>query len=190
MWEPSPDALAAASPVPYDVPPQWTGPESCAGNLRPGARALGEYTKAHLGVRSVSGYSCVADGNIAGRTSMHGTGRAIDLMHPTDGAAVADWLIANSGELGVQLVIWDHGVWQGSRGARAFSRYTGPNPHTDHVHVELTEAGAARAAPGLSAPEPSPGGARVPTWLLVGAGLVALFAVLEPKRARALVRAI
>jgi len=79
--------------------------------------------------------------------SLHAVGRAADVMVPRqslagpEGTSLANWLVENAQALGVQLVIWDHSVWQGSsRPERRFTPYSGPNPHVDHVHVELTAA--------------------------------------------------
>jgi hypothetical protein len=83
--------------------------------------------------------------------SLHAVGRAADVMVPQlagpHGLALANWLVENAQALGVQLVIWDHSVWQGSRdAAHRLTPYGGANPHTDHVHVELTAAPGAAFA--------------------------------------------
>jgi len=92
-----------------------------------------------------------------GTLSMHATGRAADVMVPVpsgpEGKALADWLVENAAPLGVQLVIWDRSVWQGSLPVRSrFSAYTGANPHTDHVHVELTTHPGPRLDPAMQEP--------------------------------------
>jgi hypothetical protein len=93
-----------------------------------------------------------------GTLSMHSTGRAADVMVPTisgpEGLALANWLVQHAKELGVQYVIWDRMAWQGNRpvGSR-FQPYRaretlGPSlAHTNHVHVELTEAPGPWLAP-------------------------------------------
>lgn len=100
--------------------------------------------------------------------SVHGVGRALDVMvvgldrarpgHRTAlspesyalGTAIANWLVQNCDQLGVQLVIWDHKFFQPSYLPRRLRTYTGPNPHTDHVHVEV------KLAPGSALAEPGP----------------------------------
>src|SRR6185369_9310993 len=78
--------------------------------------------------------------------SVHGSGRALDIMIPTDhgdadngvGDAIANWLITNSHTIGVQYLIWDHTQWSASRSTGRVRAYTGPIPHIDHIHAEIT----------------------------------------------------
>lgn len=85
--------------------------------------------------------------------SVHATGRAIDLMVPmtggdadnTLGDAVAAWLVENAEYIGIQRVIWDRAFWNGERGFGLLS--SASLPHTDHLHVELSVAGADRRTP-------------------------------------------
>src|SRR6185369_9333005 len=78
--------------------------------------------------------------------SVHGSGRALDIMIPTDhgdadngvGDAIANWLITNSHTIGVQYLIWDHTQWSASRSTGRVRPYTGPIPHIDHIHAEIT----------------------------------------------------
>jgi MYXO-CTERM domain-containing protein len=83
--------------------------------------------------------------------SVHGTGRALDVMIPTvkgapnraAGDKIANWLILNAQQIGVQLIIWNRTIWR-SNGTNDAS-YGGPIPHLDHLHVELTEEAAAHS---------------------------------------------
>ena len=85
--------------------------------------------------------------------SVHATGRAIDLMVPLTGGdadnprgdEVANWLVENASYIGLQRVIWDRAYWNGERGFGLLS--SASLPHTDHLHVELGVAGAARQTP-------------------------------------------
>lgn len=105
-------------------------------------------------------------------SSDHRNRRCIDYMvigQPTAAArvrlgdAIVAYHIKNAKRLGVNGVIWNHGVWgfpheggQGSyRGPYAKRRkYTGTsNPHTDHVHVEYD--GSAYVGP-VKPPTPTP----------------------------------
>ncbi len=134
---------------------------SCSGGLLPGSRTLGDEIKRKFpgniaspgrGLPAVQGYNCrrVRGG---GGLSLHATGRALDVFIPrsrgaadnTKGDAIANWLVENARELGVQAVIWDRGAW--SVRTKRIVRYTGLHPHDDHVHVELVAAAAAERLP-------------------------------------------
>jgi hypothetical protein len=122
--------------------------EKCSGGLKPGTKELGDMLNKKFDdeISRWDGYACRT--NTAKRTqlSVHAVGRAIDVM-TRKGDPIANYLITNSSVLGVQLVIWNRTVWRiTSTGAKS-KAYTGPIPHTDHVHVELTRE-AAKDGPG------------------------------------------
>lgn len=134
----------------YDGAPLWTGTRACSGRLKTGSRLLGEYLlDQYAVVTSVGGYACRRNTADRSRMSVHGTGRALDIFIPKkDGTAdnargdrLANWLVSNAARIGVQLIIWDRTVWRANGTNDA--RYTGPHPHDDHIHVELTNAGGA-----------------------------------------------
>lgn len=116
---------------------------SCTGSATPGARALmswflGAYTA--QGGRNLGIYNCRS---VAGTTttSLHGEGRAADLGVPVGAGwaqTLADRLVALSAELGIQCVIHNRRIWSGSYPNAGWRTYTGSNPHTDHLHVELS----------------------------------------------------
>ncbi|MDO9019258.1 MAG: SH3 domain-containing protein [Deltaproteobacteria bacterium] len=180
-WIPSASAAAAGDRQwsRYDDGPSWSGGRNCGGSLLAGTRELGDYLRASFrGVRSYDGYACRANTANTSQTSLHGTGRALDVYIPlsggqadnTVGDAVANWLVANAASLGVQLVIWDRSSWNASRGAGAKLRgYGGPHPHHDHLHIELNTDGAARRTAwfrnrsAASAPTSTPPAASTPT---------------------------
>jgi hypothetical protein len=156
-WIPSSSATAAADRqyARYDDAPSWSGGRNCGGSLLVGTREVGDYLRgAFRGVRSYDGYACRANTANTAQTSIHGTGRALDVFIPTlsggaadntVGDAVANWVIANAASLGVQLVIWDRSIWNASRAPGTKLRaYGGPHPHNDHLHIELNADGAAR----------------------------------------------
>jgi hypothetical protein len=155
-WMPSASAAAAGDRqyTRYDDSLPWSGGRNCGGSLLVGTRELGEYLHASFrGVSEYQGYACRANTANAAQTSMHGTGRALDVFIPTIGGqadntvgdAVANWVIANASTLGVQLVIWDRSIWNASRAPGTKLRvYGGPHPHNDHLHIELNTDGAAR----------------------------------------------
>lgn len=82
-------------------------------------------------------------------TSLHGEGRAVDLMlrvgangrGTSYGHSIVTDLAAVGIELGVQFVIYDRRRWSAAhpRGAA----YLGLHPHYDHLHIELTRLAAA-----------------------------------------------
>lgn len=133
----------ASSELPYNGAGPWVSPcvnlETIPGHM---LQLIALMRRHHPWIRSVSPIR-PCERRRDGTLSMHATGRAADIMVPVqsglEGAALANWLVENAKSLGVQLVIWDHAVWQGSLPVtRRFTAYTGANPHVDHVHVELT----------------------------------------------------
>lgn len=87
------------------------------------------------------------------KLSVHAIGRAIDLMITLEnndanngkGDQVANWLVENAKFIGVQRVIWDKAYWNGERGFGLLS--SSSLSHTNHIHVELSIAGAAAQTP-------------------------------------------
>lgn len=142
--------------------------------ITPGVRALREYiaNRWNVSVGAPRGASIRrparnADGALR-RRDVHEEGRALDVMvrDRAQGEEVANWLATNALELGVQYLIWDRLELSSSTVGPAWEPYgtsadrerwgRSPNPHTDHVHVELSPAFAAdgaamRARLGLSA---------------------------------------
>ena len=152
-WIPSSIAKTAGAKVkiPYESPPKWQGTRGCGGKLLAGSSKLGTYLQdKYTVITSVGGYSCRQNTANKSETSVHGTGRALDIMIPTLGGQadntagdpIANWLVQNATRIGIQLVIWDHSVWHCD--GRNDTPYTGPIPHVDHIHAELTKAAAAK----------------------------------------------
>jgi len=111
-----------------------------------------------------------AQGNLRNR-DVHEDGRAADVMTSdvAKGTALADWLLQNAAALGIQQLIWHRGYWSSarpsSRRAHSYGAYTGRQPHTDHVHVEVSapwafDVARMRAALAAVAPLSIPGGPR------------------------------
>jgi hypothetical protein len=157
----------------YDAAPAWNSGRNCTGSFLSGTRALGDYLDANFaGVGRYEGYNCRQNTADRTKTSMHGTGRAIDIFIPlasgqadnSAGDPVANWLVEHAQEIGVQFIIWDRTKWSLSASGRKDSAYGGPHPHHDHLHVELTIDGAngrtpwfvSRMAEPAPAPEPEP----------------------------------
>ena len=137
----------------YDDGPAWQGGRNCTGTFTAGARELRTYLQAtYPQISSIGGYNCRQNTASPSKTSLHGTGRALDVMIPMDrrqadndaGDPIARWLIQHATELGVQYIIWDRTSYNSSRTGTKYRTYTGPNPHVDHLHVELNFDGANR----------------------------------------------
>jgi hypothetical protein len=123
--------------------PDDLGGEGCAGGLKPGTRALGEQLRARFGLASYGGYNCRANTANPSELSIHAVGRALDVSaRGSVGDELADHLVANAASLGVQRIIWNRTIWQVAASGPTSRQYSGPNPHTDHVHVEVTRTAA------------------------------------------------
>lgn len=131
----------------YQDAPAWNGGRNCAGGLKPGARVRGDQIKAKFALANVDGYACRPNTANSSQLSMHGTGRALDIfVSGAKGDRVASYIVENANALGFQLVIWNRTLWKVTSGGGSSRAYTGPNPHTDHVHAELTAAAASSAS--------------------------------------------
>ena len=160
---PATRTIAATQFVPVVDPPSVrplgscssTNPFTCSCThpactpAHPGTNEVREYLLARFsGIRNSGTYCCRQNSNNLSELSVHAIGRAIDLGVPqiagaadnTVGDAVANFLVENAEYIGIQRVIWDYTFWNGERGFGSL----GGNPHTDHIHVELSQAGAAR----------------------------------------------
>jgi hypothetical protein len=74
----------------------------------------------------------------------HGTGQALDIMVGSDsglGQAIADYVRANAGSLGVSEVIWAQQIWSVERSGEGWrpmeDRGSTTANHYDHVHVSV-----------------------------------------------------
>ena len=145
--------------VQYADAPNWDESRRssiCSGWLREGARILRRYLLDNFpGIREIGGYNCRPNSASPHKLSIHGTGRALDIMIPTIngranntvGDPIANWLVLNASAIGIQYLIWNRVRWSGGRRRRKFAPYTGPNPHRDHIHVELNLDGAQQRTP-------------------------------------------
>ncbi len=152
------DASTAAAAVPspptkslpstLDAAPGWQYSYSCDPNDKPGMVAFAKLISTHYNrPRYSTSRSCKA-----GNASQHGEGRAVDWsMDAFDaddkaiGDAVAYWLTTNNGEMarrfGVQSVVWNKRSWY-LYSPGSWRTYTGPSPHTDHLHISFTWDGS------------------------------------------------
>jgi hypothetical protein len=128
------------------VPYQFPESNACsAWGLRPSAVhirdvVLREFPDQLVGVE---GFVC-RHGAKTGQISLHGAGRALDLFPGGDaetakarGDRMANWLVEHAQALHIQLIIWDRSQWRADGSSDV--AYRGASPHTDHLHVEVSE---------------------------------------------------
>ena len=137
----------------------YNSADRCTGGASSGALEFGEFLQDEFAAsinRRVSGegiqiYACRSVRGGSSR-SVHAEGRAVDFFVPMRsgdannalGDEVANWLVQNAQQIGIQLIIWDRTVWRAGEGDRC---YTGTHPHNDHIHIELNDAAARRETP-------------------------------------------
>ncbi|MDP9399296.1 MAG: peptidoglycan-binding protein, partial [Actinomycetota bacterium] len=86
-----------------------------------------------FGLRRVGGYR-----RSAVDRNGHPAGRALDFMvRGSKGDRVARYVKSHAKQYRVEYIIWDRKIWSVARKAEGWRRYRGPNPHTDHVHVNF-----------------------------------------------------
>ena len=182
-WSPSPAAVAAASRASpdYDDAPPYDNGAGCAGGCFSSVREAGVELRAMFpGITDAQCYNCrpnTADGNA---TSIHGAGRALDLMVPDEatGTPVAEYLATHAEAIGVQYFIWRRTYFSRAGSGGHFGAYTGPDDHDAHLHVEWDLHGARLPLPPVSSGWTLPG-------VLAGLGLVgATWWFLTRKRTR------
>lgn len=130
--------------VAVDEPPAGNfTPSLCTKGFTVGADSLSKAIMQTYSppVTSVGGFSCRQ--NTAGPgVSVHGVGRALDIM--IDGTTpkgkemgdkIRNVLINDAQRLGIQRIIWQRHIWSADQDG--WRDYGGPNPHTDHLHVEV-----------------------------------------------------
>jgi putative peptidoglycan binding protein len=122
----------------------YQGAKECLTGPQPGARALMAWWLSRFSDRGAVNSGIYVCRNVVGGSgtrSLHSEGRAVDLgVRPNDagyGHEAASLLHANSGELGIQCIIWSRRIWSGSKPNAGFRPYAGQNAHVDHLHVEL-----------------------------------------------------
>lgn len=156
----------------------YQGASRCLGRAQPGAIFLGDYIRQHFGHlmnlnvdgRGVQIYNCrsVRGGS---STSLHSEGRAIDIFIPLTGGRadnakgdiIANWLMTNAQRIGVQYMIWDRSRYRAS-GSNRQRCYSGSYHHENHIHIELSWAGARKETPFFASPG-TPANPGVSTWI-------------------------
>lgn len=125
--------------------PKYEKAVRCTGSIPPGAQSLMNWVLQDFkqGAYNLGIYNCRT---VRGRStkSLHSEGRAIDVgfsgvANPA-GTRLLNKLLPHVGTLGIQQIIWNRRIYS-SRYPNG-ARYTGDNPHTDHLHIELTRQAA------------------------------------------------
>lgn len=149
---PPPPQPSVSFRTPPEVPARYVGQVSCEASAKTGTLALRDLILDTYGPSTIGTLRACSSG---GR-SEHKDGRSLDWMRNVSNPeqkAMADAFVAwltgrdaqgvqagNAHRLGVMYVIWNRRTWQSWTGT--WKDYTGPVPHTDHVHVSLSWDGA------------------------------------------------
>lgn len=135
---------------PYGI---YEGQVSCDPVAKPGVLAARALLRKKFGGGDLG---IVRACNVGG-TSEHKEGRAWDWAwnahrkHDRRHARRAlNWLTrtvdgvpaAHARDLGVMYMIWNHRMWRAYRPDAGWLPYTGPDPHTSHIHLSFTWNGA------------------------------------------------
>ena len=152
-----PAAAAPRAPRTYtsaiEAMSPYQGQHICSPTAKPGVVAFRDLVlRSYPGTRSLG----ISRACTVGGRSEHKEGRAFDwgvnVSRPAEKAAADDlirWLhatdrygnrFANARRLGIQYVIWNRRIW--SAYAPTWRAYSGPSPHTDHVHLSFNWPGA------------------------------------------------
>ncbi len=133
----------------------YVGQSTCSPAAKPGTAAFANLLlRTYRNSRSLGiSRSCGVGGK-----SEHKEGRAFDwgvnVRSKADRASVKalmHWLLkrdrfgnryAMARRLGIQYMIWNRRIWGAYSAGSGWRKYTGSNPHTDHVHFSMSWAGA------------------------------------------------
>jgi len=159
-------AIGDTQYVEYTGAGPWVGESGCGGGLLPGTEMLREWLyQSFPQTDSIGGYSCRPIVGNESMMSVHGTGRAVDIMIDLVGGEadnelgdpIGNYLIEHAEEIGIQYIIWDRWKWNGSRSpGDKDGYYSGAHPHNDHLHVELSVAAANMELPWYQGDPPPP----------------------------------
>lgn len=106
------------------------------GPVKPHVQAAAEQIARQFGMSHIGGWR--ATGSVPG--SDHPKGLALDVMtrDVSKGNAVAAWATKRPD---VTYVIWNRRIYD-RRNGKGWQRYSGPSPHTDHVHISFFPSGS------------------------------------------------
>jgi peptidoglycan hydrolase-like protein with peptidoglycan-binding domain len=157
-------AQAAGIPAPptkklpsaLDVAPPYEPQRICDPTPKPGVVAFAELVTRHYAATSRTTYGISR--SCGSGVTEHSDGRALDWMldvrNPTQKAiadSVTRWLSAPDAQgrpgamarrFGIMYIIWNHRMWRAYDPGRGWAAYTGPVPHTDHIHFSFSWDGA------------------------------------------------
>jgi hypothetical protein len=147
------DVTSAPEKARYDDAASWSGGKNCSGGFTRGAKRLQDWIQANYGPQKIQGYTCRPNTADKSKTSIHGVGRASDWFrnagNPAHAAQVASFIqrmsanrAAMARAMGVQYWIWNRQQYRVTSTGVERSKYGGPVPHTDHVHIEQNLAGS------------------------------------------------
>lgn len=135
-----------------------SGTTNCSSGFTAGARALEDFVLDTWSppVTGVGGFCCRPIRGESSLTSVHGTGRALDIyIDATDpaelqvGNQIRNWMISHSLDAGIQRVIWNRHSWVADRDGwvdycrgGCTDEGGGRSPHEDHLHVEINNDAA------------------------------------------------
>ena len=121
-------AVAAKAQTPNCVPP--SGDPA----VQPWPRQVRTMVSQRFGVTNIGGFR-------PGDPRDHGKGLALDVMVPVSSAlgdSIANWAIANSGDLNIKYVIWKQKIWMPGRSWKGMGdRGSITANHFDHVHISF-----------------------------------------------------
>jgi hypothetical protein len=139
--EPQPEPAAEAKAPAAEPAPTGLSTAPCASGSSVESGLVPNAVAVHRAVcaafPSVTSY-----GGVRYDSGAHGTGHAIDIMVTgSAGDAIAEYVRANAGALGVSEVLWSQQIWTVERGSEGWrymeDRGSTTANHYDHVHVTV-----------------------------------------------------
>jgi hypothetical protein len=134
---------------------RYEGQSTCDPLTKPGTLLMRDLLLARYPNTNSLGTSRACD---VGGTSEHKEGRAFDwgadVSDAADRASVEDFVAALMASdayghphalarrMGVMYLIWNQQIWNASHAEAGWQPYSGSSPHTDHMHISLSWAGA------------------------------------------------
>ena len=150
-----PGSAQAVTPPPPVLPSgvedlqPYVGQEGCDPVAKPGVLAFQALLMSTY--RDTGSLGIVRDCGIGGQ-SEHKEGRAFDWAVSVDNpnqvaevATLTSWLTdfqgpdfaSNARRLGIMYMIWNHHIWKAYQPTQGWQDYSGPDPHTSHVHFSF-----------------------------------------------------
>ncbi len=138
-----------------DAYPSYQGQVSCDPVAKPGVLGARKVLRARFG----GGSGSITRACSSGGLSEHKEGRAWDWSlsaskaeHRRIARRATTWLTrtvraeaaAHARRLGVMYMIWNRRIWRGYDAGAGWQRYSGDDPHTDHIHLSFTWNGATK----------------------------------------------